>query len=131
MEERYPNVGFSAETVATPTEFLRDTHVIRKGITISSAARDAGNTGKTTTLRPGLVLGEITASGKYKEYYPSGSDGSEVAAGILEDQVKVIDSDANACDAMASMIVHGRVNESALLLCDAAAKSDLPAIIFD
>lgn len=34
-------------------------------------------------LEPGAVLGVITASGKYKEYNPGNSDGSETAAAIL------------------------------------------------
>jgi len=36
-----------------------------------------------TTLRPGMVLGKLTATGKYVPYDNAGSDGSETAAGIL------------------------------------------------
>ena len=127
-----PNTGLSAERTYTPSEFLLDQHVIEKGVTIDKAARDSGHTGYTTTLRPGLVLGKISASGKYAQYDPSASDGSEVAVGILKEQVKVIDSDAVATDAAAVLVIHGRVKESALIGCDAAAKADLAGqIIFD
>jgi hypothetical protein len=36
-----------------------------------------------TTLAPGTVLGQISASGKYVEYDNAASDGSEVAVGVL------------------------------------------------
>jgi hypothetical protein len=102
-----------------------------QGVTISSAARDAGHSGKTTTLRPGLLLGEIGDSRIYKQYDPSAVDGSEVATGILQDEVKVIDEDGNAVNADGVMVVHARVDTTALIGCDAGAISDLPAIIFD
>lgn len=131
-EQRYPNVGFAAEETATPSEFLLDSHVMQKGITVDDTARDAGNTGKTTTLRPGLVMGKITASGKYAQYNNSASDGTQTAIGILKDQVKVIDENANAVDAQAVLVIHGRVDESALIGCDAGAKADLAGqIVFD
>lgn len=50
---------------------------------ISGAARDAGNTGYTTVLRPGLVMGIITASGKWAQWDADAVDGTEVARGIL------------------------------------------------
>ena len=132
MDEQLPITGMSAEQSNTPTNFVLDEHKITKGITVASAARDSGNTGKTTTLRPALMLGKITASGKYAQYDASASDGTETAVGILEDQVKVLDPDANAIDAMGAMLIHGRVDESALIGCDAAAQADLAGqIIFD
>lgn len=50
--------------------------------TLSGATRDAGNT-VTTLLRPGLLLGRITTSGKLKEWNPTGTDGSENIVGVL------------------------------------------------
>jgi len=37
----------------------------------------------STTLRAGTVLAKLSADGKYVEYDNAGSDGSEVAAGVL------------------------------------------------
>lgn len=34
-------------------------------------------------LPPGTVLGQVTASGKYKQYDPAATDGSETAAAVL------------------------------------------------
>jgi len=126
-----PRAGVSAEVEVTPTEFLKNSHIIDKSIVVDDAARDSGNT-TTTTLRPGLMLGKITASSKHAEYNATASDGTETCVGILKDQVKVIDSDAVAVDADAVMVIHGHVDESALHGCDAAAKVDLLGqIIFD
>lgn len=39
------------------------------------------------TLEPGHVLGQVSASGKYKEYDPGNADGSETAVAIAYDHV--------------------------------------------
>jgi hypothetical protein len=44
--------------------------------------------GAATTLAPGMVLGKITATGKYVPYNNGAADGSEVAAGILHGELK-------------------------------------------
>lgn len=61
---------------------------------VSGAARDAGNT-VTDVLRGGLLLGRITASGLYKEWNPTGTDGSEVIVGILPAPLKMTDAGTN------------------------------------
>jgi hypothetical protein len=50
---------------------------------IDGSARDAGNTGNTTVLRKGLVMGQITATGKWKQFDSGAGDGSQFARGIL------------------------------------------------
>ena len=57
--------------------------VIQQGL-VDGAARDAGNS-PTTALRPGLLLGKVTATGKLKEWDPDASegDGTEEIYGIL------------------------------------------------
>jgi hypothetical protein len=52
-------------------------------VQIDGSARDAGNTNFTTTLRPGLLLGKIYATGKYKQWDPAAIDGSQYAQCIL------------------------------------------------
>ncbi len=123
----YPLPGFSAQRENTPKEFAKeprqDGHNFM-GILVDSGARDGTNT-PTTTLRPGLVMGKVAASGRYKEYNSSASDGTETAAGILLDQTKVVDVDGNATHATANLWVHGRVDEDALIGLDGGAKADL------
>lgn len=51
-------------------------------VMLDGAARDAG-ANPTTILRPGLLLGVVTATGKWKEWSPTATDGTEHIAGIL------------------------------------------------
>ena len=50
---------------------------------IDANAVDVGNTGTTWKLRPGLVLGQIAASGRWTNYSPTATDGSQVARAVL------------------------------------------------
>ena len=59
----------------------------------------------------GAVLGEVTASGKYKALDPAAVDGSQTAAGVLYDAV-----DASAADAEGVAVVRlAEVNAPELL----------------
>ena len=126
--------GFGAGSSTSPSEFRLSLHGVDTdvGITLASSAVDAGNT-PTTTLRKGLVLGKITATGKYKEYDPSASDGSETAALILVDQADMLQDSLDGSttrDQLATGMQHGVVDESKLVGCDAAAKTALDNVIF-
>ena len=125
-----PSPGTSSEVTNTPTAFLKNDHAIEIGITIDQNARDAGNT-PTTTLRSGLVLGKVTSSGRFKQYGDTNSDGSEVAICVLKHEVRVIDSDGTACDAVGVGVVHGYVDASELHGLDSNARADLVHVIFD
>lgn len=65
-------------------------------VMIDKTARDAGND-TTTTLRPGLVLGEIqdgsAKDGRYKEFDETATDGTQLSSDVvvLTHQVKDID----------------------------------------
>lgn len=63
------------------------------GVIIDSSARDNGHLDGATHLRRGLLLGRIDATGRFKEYDPQASDGSEVAenAVVLAQEVRDID----------------------------------------
>ena len=50
---------------------------------IDGTARDAGNTNFTDVLRPGLLVGKITATGKVKQWNPAATDGSQKIVGVL------------------------------------------------
>jgi len=128
--------GIETKSV-TPRTFLLDgDHVIVVPVTIASTARDNyeedGSTAHTptTTLRPGLVLGKITASGKYAQYDDGAADGTETAVGILKEEVNLLDANAAAQDTPGLMVIHGYVDESQLFGIDANGKSDLAHILF-
>lgn len=131
MADYVDHVGPQTATTWTDNAFLIDnTNFRSKTVIISSAARDATAT-RTTKLRPGLVLGQITASKKYKEYDNSASDGSQVAKGILAHTTDLLDADAAAQDAEAVMVDNGRVDNAKLYGIDAAGRTDLSFIQFE
>lgn len=75
----------------------------------------------------GIVLGKITASGKYGPYNNGASDGREVAAGHLLTSTKV-QPDATTIDVGAALLEHGVVVEAKLPSghgLDANGKTDL------
>ena len=61
-------------------------------IVLSANARDAGNTGLTTTLRRGLLVAPITSSGLYAQFDIAAEDGTEISANVvvLMDNVDVL-----------------------------------------
>ncbi len=92
-------------------------------IMIDSSALDAGAT-PTTLLRGGLLLGRISASGRYKEYTPAAMDGTETAIGILVENIFLLDAASVVQHTPAVIATTAEVDEGNLLLFDAAAKAD-------
>lgn len=122
-------LGYGASREARDNEYKLSDHGIKVAVTLASSAADAGST-PTTTLRKGLILGKVTATGKYKQYANGASDGTEVAAGILDDEVNLLDESGAARDSQATMLIHGFVSESKLRGIDSSGKADLTHIIF-
>lgn len=58
-------------------------HQIFYPAVVDGSSRDAGNTGYTNVLRPGLLMGQVTATGKWKQYDPTAVDGTQVPSGVL------------------------------------------------
>ena len=113
-----PGASFAALT-AFLNEFwwggAPNPYYVSSGQLVSTAV-DAGNT-PTTTLRAGLVLGRVTSSGKYKEWNPDGTDGSEVAAGILVNSVSMLNIGGTAADKYVGWILtRGHVRSSKILV---------------
>lgn len=53
------------------------------GSIVDGASLDAGNTGFTAVLREGLIMGQVTATKKWKPFASGASDGTEIARGVL------------------------------------------------
>lgn len=85
--------------------------------TIISTAVDAGAT-PTTSLRQGLLLGKITASGKLTALNPDASDGSQNFWGVLDIAQSTLDEAATAVDIenIRVCVARGNVKEKLLLL---------------
>jgi len=100
-------LGPSAEVTTSGREYLHSRaigHVIKKTVILVSTARDQGN-----TLRKGLALGKIAATGKFKDWDTSKSDGSQTFRGFLDEEVDMMDQFGNFQDRQATMVVWGRV----------------------
>lgn len=102
--------------------------IMSRNVTIAATAVDAGNTGQTHILRAGLVLGRITASGKYVAYDAAGTDdGRRDARCILRYQVDLKDGDpgAAASDHVANVMWIGEAVSGHCIGYDAGAAADL------
>jgi hypothetical protein len=78
----YPGITAAVESVENNFKWGRVIDEYISDAMISGAARDVGNTGTTSFLRPGLLMGKITATELWKEWSPTATDGSEVLRGI-------------------------------------------------
>lgn len=98
---------------------------------IDGSTRDAGAT-PTTILRPGLVLGKVTSGGKYKEYLPTATDGTEVAAAILGTELRAQDFNATDTDRSFRLLVRALVKAGQLNGLDQYARMHLARnFVFD
>ncbi len=78
-----------------------------EGGTIVSTAVDANNS-PTTTLRAGLVMGKVTSTGKWIQYSPTATNGSQFARGVLMHGRNMLDPrTATAGDRQAMILVGG------------------------
>lgn len=101
-------------------------------IVITSGAIDAGST-PTTTLRRGLTLGRITATGKYTQYDPTATDGSQVAIGFLNVARTMLRGDTGAAaERVGTMVIKGPVKVNQVYGLDEYARRQLQnRFIFD
>lgn len=119
-----PGIGTAIES--TEREFMAGYMSSWQAIFVDldSTTIDSGNT-PTTLLRRGLLLGRDSTTGRYENYDPTATDGTEVAIGILLDNVNMLDASGAAENKMARMIWHGYVKADQILLLDAAARAQL------
>lgn len=111
-----PGVGSTQSSSARQILWGRpqEREVIDTGAVISSTATDAGNT-PTTVLRAGTLMGVITASGKWAQWNPDASDGTETLRGVLPVELAMVDHFGTAVDRDAPMILKAPVRTSMLL----------------
>ena len=119
--------GMGAEAFNTDTDVADilygspHLHVLLNYARVDGAARDAGNS-PTTILRTGLVMGQVTATGKWKQWTSGAVDGSQVARGILlAFGVNTQYDDADADRFLATILVAGYVNPEALCIGSSAS----------
>lgn len=97
---------------------------------ISGSSIDTGNT-PTFELRPGLLLGQQISTGKYLQYSPTATDGTEVAAAVLIEGLRMLDFSNTAVDRFYAVLVGGPVQASKILGLDNQARQQMDKFIFD
>jgi len=128
-------------------------HEVKRGAKIDADSVDDGNTdvhptvdggtGKTTTLRAGLVVVQVPTGPNAGKYVPKGhadcpDDGDIEAAGIVMGYVTMLDANDDPADQPAELLIHGFVRESLVLFGEtadagfiAAVKDVLPLIMWE
>lgn len=87
---------------------------------VDGSARDAGNA-PTSVLRAGLIMGQIAATRKWKQYDPAATDGSEVPAGILNvELVTIMPLEGTNIDKQAPIVVGAPIKARNLFILGAA-----------
>lgn len=116
----FPGIESVLETVQNQFWWGRNEQQTFMPATVVSTAVDSGNT-VTTVLRGGLLMGIVTASGKFKEWNPTGTDGSEVIAGILPGPLSMADG-GTVADRYTYMWVRGNAYSDRLYIPGNAAE---------
>jgi len=97
---------------------------------IDPSAADPGNS-PTWELRPGLVMGKITATGTYKQYDPTATDGSQIASAVLPLALRMQDVITGVNTAkFYALMVSGGVQASKLLGLDNMARSQMSSLFY-
>ena len=124
--------GLTAARETYENEFRWGPHgqgVFTNGL-IDGNSTDSGSS-PTTVLRPGLLLGQVTSTGKYKQYSPTATDGTEVATGVLLESLRMTDFSGTAIDRLYAVLVGGPVQASKLLNLDLQARQQMDKFMFD
>lgn len=126
----FPGITTSRETYEAEFRWGSQFQGVFANALIDGNSIDSGNT-PTFQLRPGLLLGQVISTGKWKNYSPTAIDGSEVAAGVLIEGLRMLDFSNVAVDRFYAVLVGGPVQASKLINFDAMARQQMDKFIFD
>jgi hypothetical protein len=125
-----PGMTTSRETYENEMRWGSEFQGVFANALISGSAVDTGNT-PTFELRPGLLLGQQISTGKYLQYNPAASDGTEVAAAILIEGLRMLDFSNLPVDRFYAVLVGGPVQAAKVLGLDSMARNQMSKFIFD
>lgn len=91
-----------------------------KSAVFSGTMRDDANS-PTTILRPGLLVGKLTATGEYEEWDADVATGTQNFAGVLDVELRAQDYDANNADRVMRLLVARAPVKARKLLIQGAA----------
>jgi hypothetical protein len=105
--------------------------VVLANAIILGGTTDSTNT-PTNVLRPGFLLGKITATGKYAQYVAANTDGTGVASAVLWPEILSQDFSATNSDRVCPVMVSGPVVAGQLIGLDNLARAQMSkAFLFD
>jgi len=125
-----PGLTTSRETYEAEYRWGSQYQGIFANALIDGATVDSGNS-PTHELRPGLLLGQIISTGKWKQYSPTATDGSEVANGVLIEGLRMQDFSGANVDRFYAILVGGPVQATKLLNLDLNARQQMDKFFFD
>lgn len=126
-----PGITTSRETYEQEFRWGSQFQGVFANALIDGSSTDSGNT-PTYELRPGLLLGQVISTGKYKPYSPSNTDGSEVASAVLIEALRMMPFDSTTgTDRFYAVLVGGPVQAAKLLNLDLMARSQMRKFMFD
>lgn len=125
-----PGMTQARETYEAAFQWGSEYQAVFANALIDGNTIDSGNS-PTFELRPGLLLGQVLSTGKYKNYSPTATDGSEVASAILMEAIRTTDFTNNATDRFYAVLVGGPVQAVKVLGLDLMARQQMDNFIFD
>ncbi len=125
-----PGLTTARETYEAAFQWGSEFQAVFANALIDGNTIDVGNS-PTFELRPGLLLGQVLSTGKYKNYSAIATDGSEVASAILMEAIRTTDFSNNATDRFYAVLVGGPVQASKVLGLDLMARQQMDNFIFD
>ena len=134
-EDALPGMGPEvSQAVRTP--FLKDeSWFLVKGVVIEKDSEDAGNVGKETTLRAGLILTRVEQGANAGKWVPADhadaeASGDVLHAVILKKDVNMLSKDGvTVKDQSAVGVWAGVIDEDAVNFVDAGYRDDVVAIM--
>ncbi len=125
-----PGLTTSRETYESEFRWGSEFQGVFTNALIDGASLDTGNS-PTFELRPGILLGQNITTGKYKPYSPTATDGTEVAAAILIEALRMQDFSGNNVDRFYAVLCGGPVQALKVLGLDLNARQQMDKFIFD
>jgi hypothetical protein len=117
-----PGMGDPVESTEIEFTWGRPETQQQLGITIVSTAADATNT-PTTTLRRGLIMGQITSTKKFKQYSATATDGTQNPIGFLMWGRNLLDPrTGTAGDRVGTLMVSGPIKTANVIGLDETAR---------
>jgi hypothetical protein len=100
-----------------------------KSIIVDASAVDSGNS-PTTQLRSGLLMGQVTATGFFKQYNPAATDGTQFVQGVLSLGIDMLSSDGNTYARQNMLCLQAPVRSAYLWGLDAQAQNNMKQMGF-